>query len=1369
MTTKRSRGDMVQERLAALTPEQRAALEQQLGAMQPGPATVISPSSTQDRHLPFPLTDIQQAYWAGRTGDFAFGGVATHAYTEIDALNLDLDRLGAAWNQLVARHAMLRAVFLPDGSQRVLDDVAYYSIAVQDLRAVPQHEAEASLLQLRQIMSHQILPSDRWPIFDIRASLLDAGRVRLHLSFDAIIADIASRRILMREWGLLYNDPAAALPPLDATFRDFVLAEQASKSSPPYIQAREYWLARAATLPAAPELPLQAGYDRHAPPVFTRQSRRFEATQRQALEMLAKSWSVSLNILLLTAYADVLLLWARHAAFTLNLTLFNRPAGDAQLASVVGDFTSLTMLEVDMPGAENLAARAARTQSRLWRDLDHRQFSGIEVLREIARHRGGTGEPMMPFVFTSALASGDQGGADFSWMGKEVYGLSQTPQVWVDLMAIGVGDELVIHWNAVEALFPAGLMRDMFLAFTRYLDHLMSGALDSASSWRQIAHALLPDEARQIQTAANATEGPQPTRLLHEPWKDYAAAWPKRPAVIAPERILTHGELANMATNLGRRLRGYGVQPNTLVAVVMHKGWEQIAAVLAILEAGGAYLPIDPDIPAARLHYLLEDANVSVVLTQSVHQDNLVWPQNIRIIAVMAEDLLAAPAAPLAGVQSLSDLAYVIYTSGSAGQPKGVAINHRGAANTIEDINARFSVGPADRVLALSALSFDLSVYDIFGVLAAGGALVMPDVSGLRDPAHWAALIRRHGVTLWNSVPALMELLVDYAIQQDHAAFHDLRLVLLSGDRIPTTLPPAVKVAAPAAKIISLGGATEASIWSIFHDCDRESPYCATVPYGKPLRNQTFQILAPGGINCPVWTPGELHIGGIGLARFYWGDRAKTEAAFIVDAETGARLYRTGDRGRYLPDGSIDFLGRDDGQIKLRGFRVELGEPEAVLATHPAVKDAVVIACSGGTDSERSLAAFIVPHAASTPSADDLTQYLRARLPGYMVPPRIILVAELPLTQNGKIDRRQLSLLVEELPPPPRTSPEDARHTEQIGQLVRQTCRIGIPTIDSNFLDLGLNSIDIIRIVNAIDARFGFRPDIESLYSAPTIRWLALQYAAWQAAGGTPNAPIQGVPPQLLTARGAKPGETPDAAPVQLPPSALPAALEALLRQRRSIRRFALHPVELAHLSALLALARPQDGYYLYASASGLYPVHTYLYAKPGRIERLAPGPYRYDLLANALVPLAPAKRLPRAAFNLQQNAPIFDEAAFALLLVASMDLIEPSYAGRSLHLATLEAGLISQIFELAAPACSLGLCQIGSIDDAAAREIFGFSSSQKILHVLFGGNPDSAPLRTMPPDATEEGRLKRLLQQVVQLSPEAVQALLAAHLGAGK
>ena len=300
-------------------------------------------------------------------------------------------------------------------------------------------------------------------------------------------------------------------------------------------------------------------------------------------------------------------------------------------------------------------------------------------------------------------------------------------------------------------------------------------------------------------------------------------------------------------------------------------------------------------------------------------------------------DTLPADGRPTGPAETTAgDLAYVIFTSGSTGLPKGVMIDHRGALNTVADVNDRFAVGADDRVLAVSSLSFDLSVYDIFGPLAVGGAVVVPDADAQRDPAAWLDLVRGAGVTIWNSVPALLELLVEHLVVAGESA--RLRLVMMSGDWIPVTLPDRIRRAFGDPDVISLGGATEASIWSILYPIGEVPPEWTSIPYGHPMRNQSFHVLDDRLRARPDWVPGQLYIGGVGLAQGYLHDDAKTAAAFIVHPGTGERLYRTGDLGRFLPSGEIEFLGREDFQVKVQGYRIELGESARPWWWHTATR-----------------------------------------------------------------------------------------------------------------------------------------------------------------------------------------------------------------------------------------------------------------------------------------------------------------------------------------------------------------------------------------------------------------------------------------------
>ncbi|HEY3572046.1 MAG TPA: amino acid adenylation domain-containing protein [Thermoanaerobaculia bacterium] len=909
--------------------------------------------------LPFPLTDVQEAYWIGRSGALELGSVSTHLYFEIDTPELDVARLNHALRRLIDRHGMLRAIVLPDGRQQILGEVPPYSVAVLDVRGLGEPQAEHGLMEVRGRMSHQVLPADRWPLFEIAVSLLD-GRVRLHVSLDLLIGDAWSFRILGRELGQLYMEPDLELPRLDLSFRDYVLAEAALRESRAYQRALAYWRERLSTLPPAPALPLARTPAEVESPRFVRRPGKLDRRHWERLKGLASRAGLTPSGVLLAAWTEVLAAWSESPDLTINLTLFNRLPLHSQVDDIVGDFTSVTLLSVERGPVASFEERARRIQGRLWDDLDHRLVSGVRVLRELSRLRGGIGTTM-PVVFTSTLNQVEKAGPEEAEeeaapaAGGWVYGISQTPQVWLDHQVTESRGALSYKWDAVDELFPAGMLDDMFAAY----EGLVGRLADGEDAWREPVRDLLPASQLRLLAEYNATAAPVPAGLLHEPFLAQAARRPEAPAVITSARRLTYGQLDRASLVLAHQLRRLGVRPNQLVGIVMEKGWEQVVAALAILRAGGAYLPIDAHLPAERLRYLLERGEAAVALTQPPFADTLDWPAGVARVVVDDSELEGPALEPLPAIQGPEDLAYVIFTSGSTGLPKGVMIDHRGALNTCVDVNLIFDVGPDDRVLALSQLSFDLSVYDIFGLLAAGGALVIPDAGTNRDPLHWSELCAREGVTVWDSVPALMEMLIEYGAGRPGALAFPLRAVTMSGDWIPPSLPDRIRSAFPGVRIVSMGGATEASIWSIHYPIGEVGEDWVSIPYGRPMRNQTFHVLDHQLEPRPVGVPGALYIGGIGLAQGYWRDEERTRASFVVHPRTGERLYRTGDLGRMLPDGNIEFLGRDDFQVKIQGHRIELGEIESALAQHPAVSTAVVTAW-GDLRGAKQLAGYVV-------------------------------------------------------------------------------------------------------------------------------------------------------------------------------------------------------------------------------------------------------------------------------------------------------------------------------------------------------------------------------------------------------------------------
>jgi amino acid adenylation domain-containing protein len=915
-----------------------------------------------DGPVRYPASDIQRAYAVGRSLTANIGNVGCHFYHEFDGGPWDIARLSRAWNALVRRHVCLRAVLAPDLSAMLVEQRADYAIAVTDVGDSDAATAEARLAKIRAEMSHRLYDPGSWPLFDIRITLLPCGQTRLHLSIDLIAVDAGGIVQLLREWERLYR--GVELPRVRAGFDDYARRAAELETSQQFAEAQRYWQERiAAGLPPPPNLPLACSPAQLKRPRFHRRQGRLAEPLWSTLKRRAGEAGLTPSAFLCACFAEILHCWTQQDAFTLTLTLFNRLPLIPDVEAMVGEFTSTLLLAVSPPAEGPFRTRALVLQNQLRTDLRHRLFSGVRVSRDLqkrdpAQHAG------MPIVFTSLLAQQRQAGDDdlgTGWLGTCVYSISQTPQVWLDHQVIEEHGALLFNWDAVEELLPSGLLDAMFAAFT----DLVTGLATDAAGFDAERPMLIPQDQRERRASYNATERPPNDATLHEAFAAQARRTPDEVAVVTPHESLSYATVHRRANAIAARLQDLGVGEGQLVAVAMAKGWEQVVGALGVLFSGAAFLPIDVTLPNARIAAILADARSRVALIQSPTMTPLALPSGITAL-VVDEDCGEAPRPPPIAVRP-DELAYVIYTSGSTGMPKGVMIAHGAALNTIDDINRRFAVGPRDRVFGLSNLSFDLAIYDIFGPLTVGGALVLPNPERLRDPADWLALLDRHSVTVWNSVPLLMQMLVEHCGNRGARLPNALRLVLLSGDWIPLDLPDAVCGLAAEAKVVSLGGATEASIWSILFPIERVEPGWRSIPYGYPMANQSIHILDRHLEPCPDWVEGDLYIGGAGLADGYWGDAEKTARQFPIHPRNGQRLYRTGDRGRFLPQGYVEFLGRQDFQIKIRGHRVELGEIEAVLRQHPLVSDAVVVAKA--QPARNTLVGYVV---ARTEAAGDL-------------------------------------------------------------------------------------------------------------------------------------------------------------------------------------------------------------------------------------------------------------------------------------------------------------------------------------------------------------------------------------------------------------
>jgi amino acid adenylation domain-containing protein len=1038
----------------------------------------LTPPEDSDRFL---LEDMQRAYWVGQNAGLELSTAASY-YMELDVVGLSADNLAVAVNRVVARHALLRAVILPSGKQLVFREPPASNVPLHDLTSLEPVTRDARLSATRDDLCSWKIFTDRWPQFRLEASLL-GGRVRLHLRFALWIMDGWSLRVFLDEILTLADDPEATLPPVGIPFARYVRARQEARRTPRHARALDYWRNRLPSLPQAPAFPFATAVAEAGPPRFRHLHRRFAPEVWAKFSNRANEIAVTPSMALCAVYAEALARFSGVDILTLTVLHSVRPGHLPEAARTIGNFGTTVLLRFELVDGEAFRDRAKRLQDQLWTDLEHGLVSGVDVVGELNAARASH-RVSFPVTFTSAPAFI---GVDRITQCAPVHHAAhlEVPQVILDHQLCEEADGgAVLNFDFVEQLFFPGFVEQIFEAYLGSVERLATDAREWGAerlglTSEPIFPEIPPDHAE--------LDGV----LLHELFVQQAISQPDRVALITGSRAIRYGELHRRALAVAAQLRAMEVRPNELVAITMEKGWEQVVAALGVLMAGGAFVPVDAELPDQRRRVLYEEADVRAVLTQSSLAQTRDWPD--RLARIIVDELTSAASdEPLPNAQKSRDLAYVIFTSGSTGKPKGVMIEHRSAVNTIADLNKRFSIGPKDRVLAISSLSFDLSVYDIFGLLGAGGAVVIPDAAFAKDPFHWCDLVEVHGVTVWNSVPALMQLMIEHAATRSVSAT-SLRLIMLSGDWIPLALPRRIAERARNARIVSLGGATEAAIWSILYPIERTDSSWRSVPYGQAMKNQSFHVLDRALNECPTWVPGSLYIGGVGLARGYWRDGEKTAAAFITHPGTGARLYKTGDLGRYLPTGDIEFLGREDFQVKIQGYRIECAEVEAALIECAGIKSAVVCSVSDRSGAKRLVAYLVADPDSDAPDAKRLQNALRARLPAYMTPSAFVVLPAMPHNANGKVDRKAL-------PPPDLDAAKEPRRFVgprnglelRLADMWRNLLDLDSVGVTDNFFELGGTSFTAMRLMAQIHEATGKALQLGTLIQNPTIEALTL-------------------------------------------------------------------------------------------------------------------------------------------------------------------------------------------------------------------------------------------------------------------------------------
>ncbi|MBC7574446.1 MAG: amino acid adenylation domain-containing protein, partial [Herminiimonas sp.] len=848
-----------------------------------------------------------------------------------------------------------------------------------------------------------------------------------------------------------------------------------------------YWSERLAGAPALLTLPT----DRPRPP---QQSYRgatipfvVSAEMTGALQALCKQTHCTLFMALNAAFAVLLSRHANQDDISIGTFIANRT--QSAVEPLIGFFVNTLVLRTHVNGSDTVAALLEQLRGNALGAYANQDLPFEHVVEVLKPERHAGHAPL--FQAALVLQNTPTGRVDLPGLTMELVAADTASAKFdITLTLTQGGDQLFGAFEYSTDLFDAGTIERISAHFTRIL-----GAMVADTAVRVMDLEMLgADELCHLVNDFNATAVAYPQGLtLAQMFEAQAAATPDAPALVYEDEQLSYAQLNARANRLAHKLREQGVGPDVLVAVCAERSLEMVVGLLGIVKAGGAYVPLDPAYPADRLAFMLADSAPAVLLAGVAQRDMLAQP------ALALEDAFAdfSDANPVHAT-SPSNLAYVIYTSGSTGRPKGVGVDHAGIVNRLQWMQQEYALGANDRVLQKTPYSFDVSVWEFFWPLITGAQLVMARPGGHQDPAYLADLIEEKGITTLHFVPPMLDVFLATS-----PACTPLRQVMCSGQALPLELQRRFLAQLPGVALHNLYGPTEASVDVTYRHC-REEEGVNCVPIGQPIANIQIYLLDANLNPVPMGAAGELHIAGVGLARGYINRPDLTADKFIANpfGVPGARMYKSGDLARYLADGSIEYLGRIDNQVKIRGLRIELGEIESALAAQEGIRDVLVLARED-VPGQQHLVAYLV----GAVNAEQLRGVLLQSLPEYMVPAHFVQLDAFPLTSNGKVDRKAL-------PAPdmaanaaayvaPRTAEEIT--TAAIWADVLQLEQVGV---HDNFFELGGHSLLATQVVSRLRAAFGTDIPLRALFEAPTVELLARRVGEEKANAAPAMLPV---------------------------------------------------------------------------------------------------------------------------------------------------------------------------------------------------------------------------------------------------------------------
>ncbi|MFQ5794231.1 MAG: amino acid adenylation domain-containing protein, partial [Candidatus Bipolaricaulia bacterium] len=1126
----------ISRRISELPPEKRKLFELLLReqGVDVGRSFIVPRSRESDT---FPLSFGQERLWFLDQLD------PSHpVYNESGAIRLqgsvNLAALEQSLNEIVRRHEVLRTTFATVDGQpvQVIAPALTLSLPVVDLRELPEAEQEAEVR--RRVTEEAQRPFDlaRGPL--MRVTLLRLGK-RDHvllLTIHHIVCDGWSIGILVRELAMLYKafstGNPSPLPELPIQYADFAHWQREWLQGEVLESQLSYWKQQLGDDPPVLQLPT----DRPRPPVqtFRGATQFFELPKAlyESLKALSRREDVTLFMTLLAVFQALLSRYSGQEDIIVGTPIAGRTR--AELEALIGFFVNTLVLRSDLSGDPSFRELLGRVRNVTLNAYAHQDLPFEKLVEELQPERSLSHTPLFQVMFQlynaqMSTLEVDTGTTVLELNPFQLYNVQmpalEAPEVTLSSLEADTGTT-VSDLNLLMVEEAQGLRgwieysTDLFDGATieRMLGHfqtLLEGVVADPDRRLSDFPLLTETEQHQLLLEWNDTQADYPQdSCLHQLFEAQVEKTPDAVAVVFEDEQLTYQALNDRANQLAHHLQSMGVGPEVRVGMFMDRSLEMVIGLLGILKAGGAHVPLDPAYPKERLAFMLQDANVPVLLTQQQLLERL--PEHSAEVICLDTDwqtIAQQSADNPTSDTTPNHLAYVIYTSGSTGTPKGVMIPHRGICNRLHWMQSAYRLTETDRVLQKTPFSFDVSVWEFFWPLLTGARLVVARPDGHRDNAYLVQLMAEQQITTLHFVPSMLQLFVE---EPELEVGYSLKRVICSGEALPIGLQERSFARLDAeTELHNLYGPTEASIDVTCWACERDSQL-RTVPIGRPIDNTQIYILDAHLQPVPISVPGELYIGGVSLARGYHGRPALTGERFIPDPfsdEPGARLYKTGDLARYRPDGNIEFLGRNDDQVKIRGFRIEPGEIEAVLGEHPAVHEVVVLAREDAPGNRR-LVAYLVVDQEPAPSTTELRRFLQQKLPEYMVPSAFVVLDALPLTPNGKVDRRAL-------PAPDPTRPElertfNAPRTsieERVAGIWTELLGVEQVGVYDNFFELGGHSLLATQVISRVRDTFQVELPLRRLFELPTVAGLAESIEATRLTGQGLNVPpIRPVP-----------------------------------------------------------------------------------------------------------------------------------------------------------------------------------------------------------------------------------------------------------------